>query len=98
MSLEANFQPNSESPVSKVPVVKANDRMVCLSGTVKVVTTGPCHSPAWGLSCSVPRRGGRVLRDNFPMICPVPSTKALSPQPNLVAFPGFAKNQEVSTE
>ena len=39
-----------------------------------------------------------VLRDNFPMICPALSTKTLSPQPNLVAVPGFAKNQEMLTE
>lgn len=35
---------NSEPQISKIPVVKENERMICTGKINKVVTAGPCHS------------------------------------------------------
>ena len=53
--------------------------MVCLSGTVKVVTTGPCHSPAWGLELLCSQEGRQGAQRQLPN--DMPCSLHQSPQP-----------------
>lgn len=53
--------------------------MLCLSGTVKVVTTGPCHSPAWGLELLCSQEGRQGAQTQLPN--DMPCSFHQSPQP-----------------